>query len=121
MPDQAEVLKDDANPASEGRQRIARRIAQLLAEQLDPPARRPLGKVEKLEQRGFAGAGWAGEEIKAALAEAKVEIAQDFSASPVAQSYRIEFDDCSQPKPPSRLPYSPVGRACQASRIPVYR
>ena len=70
---------------------VARRFAQFLAEQLDAAARRPLGEIEQLEQRGLARARRAGEEIEAAAAQAEVEIAQHFGARAVAQADAIEF------------------------------
>ena len=48
--DQPEVLEDDADAAAEGRQRLARRFAQLLAEQADAAARRALREIEQLEE-----------------------------------------------------------------------
>jgi hypothetical protein len=47
---EAEVLEHDANPATVGRERLARRFAQFLTEQLDPAAGRPLREVEQFEE-----------------------------------------------------------------------
>ena len=73
--------------------RLARRIGQFLAEQLDPAARRALREIEQLEKRRLAGARRAGEEIKAAAPEPKIEVAKHFGAGAVAQPDAIEFDD----------------------------
>src|SRR5690242_15764882 len=50
VPDQPEVLEDDSNASAKGRQGLAGRFGQFLAEQLDPPARRPLREVKQLQQ-----------------------------------------------------------------------
>jgi hypothetical protein len=102
VPDEAEVLEDDADPPAEAGQRVARRVRQLLAEQLDAAARRALRQVEELEQGCLAGARRAGEEIEAAAAQTKIEVAQNFGTRAVAQSYAIEFDDRRQRPIPSR-------------------
>ena len=96
MADQPEVLEDHADPAAEGGQRLARRVAQFLAEQADPAARRALGEVEQFEQRGLARARRAGEEIEAAAAQPEVEVAQHLGAGAVAQAHPVEFDDRRQ-------------------------
>ena len=78
------------------RQRVARRIGQLLAEQADAAARRALGEVQQLEQRGLARARRAGEEIEAARRQPEVEVAQHFGARAVAQADAVEFGNCRQ-------------------------
>ena len=91
MTDQAEVLEHDSNAAAILRKRLSRRFGELVAEQANPAARRPLRQVEQLEQRSLACSRWPGEEIEAALAEAEVEIAQDFRSRAVAQADAVEF------------------------------
>ena len=71
MADQAEILEHHPDPPTEARQRIARRIAEFLAEQADAPARRPLGQIKQLQQRRLARARRAGEKIKASVGERK--------------------------------------------------
>src|SRR5438046_2279102 len=94
-------------------QHLTRRLRQLLVEQANPPARRPLRKVEQLEKRSLTRAGWPGEEIEAAVVEPEVEVAQDLGPGSVPQPDAIELRDLRQlllPPPPP----------CQARRIPVY-
>jgi hypothetical protein len=55
-----------------------------------------LREIEKLQQRGLARARGAGEEVKAALAELEIEVAQDLGTGAVAQSYAVEFNDRGQ-------------------------
>ena len=50
MPDQPKVLKHHADPAAEGGKRIARSVAQFLAEQADPATGRALGQIQQFEQ-----------------------------------------------------------------------
>ena len=75
MRDQPEILEDDADPPAEAGQALARHGDDVLAEQADQPAARPLREIEQLEQRGLARARRAGEEIEAALAQRESEIA----------------------------------------------
>jgi hypothetical protein len=119
VPDQAEILEHDADPAAKGGKGLAWRLAQLLAEQADAPARRPLREIEKLQKRSFSGAGRAGQKIKSAAGELKVEVAQNLGSRAVAQADRVEFSNCWQlpSLPDSTLGYAP----CQAPSITVYR
>jgi hypothetical protein len=96
VPDQAEVLEDDADAPAILGQGFARRVAQLLPKQAETTAGRPLREVEELEQRRFPGTGRAGEEIEAPILEAEIEIAQNLSAGPVPQPNAIEFGDLCQ-------------------------
>ena len=54
MRDQAEILEDDADPPAEAGQALARHGDDVLAEQADQAAARPLGEVEQFQQRGLA-------------------------------------------------------------------
>ena len=121
MPDQAEILEDDADAPAKCGQRVARSLAQFLAEQLDPAAGRTLREVEQFEQRGLPGAGRSGEEIEPALREPEVEVAQDFGTRAVAQADAVEFDDGRQVPVPFHSPREAGASPCQAQRIPVYR
>ena len=96
MPDQPEILEDDADAAAVVGQRIARRIGHLLAEQSNPAAGRPLGEVEQLEERCLARTRRTGEEVEAAFGQPEIEVAQDFGARAVAQADAVEFRDRSQ-------------------------
>src|SRR6478735_12477266 len=103
MPDQPEVLEDNADAPAIWRQGFPRRVGQLVAEQLDAPARRPLCKIEELQERRFARARWAGEEIEAAGGQPEVQVTEHFRAGPVAKAYPVEFDDrCQLPQPLTR-------------------
>src|SRR5207237_1390600 len=92
--DQAEILEHHSDPPAERWKRVARRLAQLLAEQLDPPPRRPLGKVEQLQKRRLASTRRAGEEVEGAGAQAEIEVAEHFGTGAVAQANTVEFGDC---------------------------
>ena len=118
MPDQAEVLEHDADPAAEGRQRVARGLGQLLAEQAYASARRPLREVEQLEKRRLPRARRAGEEIESAVGEPEIEVAQHLGARAVAQADAVEFGNRRHWTPLTR----PHRKAtpCQAPSIPVY-
>src|SRR3954454_10083392 len=102
MTDQAEVLEHDSSAVAILRKRLSRRFGELVAEQANPAARRPLRQVEQLEQRSLACSRWPGEKIEAALAEAEVEIAQDFRSRAVAQADAVEFRNVWQCAFPSR-------------------
>jgi hypothetical protein len=96
MAEQAEVLEHNADAAPEDRERLSRRIAQLLAEQPDPAPRRPLREIEQLEQRGLARARRTGEEIEPAVVQPEVEIAQDLGPGSVPKPDAIEFRNLRQ-------------------------
>ena len=96
MADQAEILEHDPDAAAKLRQCIARRVAELFAEQADPAPRRPLRQIEQLEQRGFARARRAGEEIEAPAGQPELEVAQDLGARAKAQADAVEFGDFGQ-------------------------
>jgi hypothetical protein len=91
MADQAEVLEDDPDATPERRQVLARRFAQFLVEQFNPPSRWPLREVEELQQRSLSRARWPGEKIEGPLRQTKIEIAQHFRARSVTQAHTIEF------------------------------
>ena len=113
MPDQAEVLEHDPDAAAILRQRLTRRVGELVAEQANTAAGRPLRHIEQFEKRGLARAGRPREEIEATLAEAKVEVAQHFGARAVAQTDAVEFGDVRQCAFPS--PLEPKRRALPSS------
>jgi hypothetical protein len=120
MSDQSKILEDHADPSSEGRQYLAGSLAQLLAEQPNPPARRTLRKIQELEKRRFSGTRRTGEKIEASARKPEIEIAQHFCARAVAQADAIEFGNRWQlVRPPLQLGRDPV--PCQVSFIPVYR
>src|SRR6185503_15592598 len=85
-----------SDPAAEGGQRLARRFAQLFAEQPDSAPRRPLREVEELQKRRLSRARRSGEEIEAAIRQAEIEVAQNFGARAVAQADAVEFGNCWQ-------------------------
>jgi predicted Zn finger-like uncharacterized protein len=102
MPDQPEVLKHYPDPSAKLRERFAGRVGKLFAEEPDAATRRPLSKVQQLEQRRLSGTRSARQEIKASVRERKVEVAQDFRTRAVTQAHAVEFGDCSQMISPSR-------------------
>ena len=108
--DQPEVLENDADPPAEGGKQLARGVAELLVEQADAPARRPLGEVEQFQQRRLARARRPGEEIEAAAREPEIEVAQHFGIGAVAQPDAIEFDYGRQLAPPMSLKLVACGR-----------
>ena len=96
MPNEAEVLKHDADAAAILRECLARRFSELAAEEANPTARRPLRQIEQLQERRLSRSGRAGEEIEAALPQAEIEVAQHFCASAVAQADAVEFGNVGQ-------------------------
>jgi len=116
--DQSEVLEHDADAAAEIGQDLARSVAELLAEDADSAARRPLGEVKQLEQRGLPSTRGPREEVKPAVGEPEVEVAQHLGPRAVAQANAVEFRDLRQLLSlPAHL-QDPL--PCQAMRIPVY-
>ena len=93
--DEAEILEDDADPAAEAGQALPRHGDDVLAEQFDQAAARPLGEVEQFEQRGLAGARRAGEEVEAAVAQREAEVRQRLRPRAVAQADIVELDDAA--------------------------
>ena len=110
MRDQPEILEDDADPAAKAGQAAARHGDDVLAEQADQPTARPQGEIEQLQQRGLAGAGGAGEEVEAAVAQRESEIGQRFGAGAVAQPDIFELDDRSRAQ--CRLPGTSEALVC---------
>ncbi len=82
--DQAKVLEYHADPAPIRRHRVPRSLAQFLAKQGHSPARRALSEVKQLQERGLACTGRAGQEIKAALVQPEVKVAQHLGTCAVA-------------------------------------
>jgi hypothetical protein len=121
MADQPEILENHADPAPERRQRFSFRIAQFFAEQPDSPARRPLRKVEQLEQGRLPRTRRPGQEIEAAVVEPEIQVAQHFSARAVAQADAVEFGNRWQFAFPPQSGSAASRRACQGLSIPVYR
>ena len=72
MIEQAEILEHHADTAAQARKVGALGGRQIVAEQGDQPARRRLGQIDQLQQRGFAGAGQAGQEGEGAGSSTKV-------------------------------------------------
>src|SRR6476469_7098644 len=96
MADQAEVLEHDPDAAAKAGQRVALGVAQFLVEQADPAARRALGQIKQLEQRGLARAGRAGEEVETAAGQPEIEVAKHLAPRPVAQADPVEFGNRRQ-------------------------
>ena len=91
MANQAEVLEHHADAPAKWRERLSRRLAQLLSEQFDAAARRTLCKIEQLQQRGLSCARWAGEKIEGAGAKPEIEIPKNFGARSVSKAHAVEF------------------------------
>ncbi len=90
---QAELLKHHPDAAPQLRQGAARRGRQGLAEQIDQPARGPLGHVDQLEQRALARAGRAGEEMERARLQVERDVAQGFGRAAIAHAHPGEAED----------------------------
>ena len=57
------------------------------------PARRALGQIEQLEQRGLARAAGPGEEIETARIQRERHVAQHLAVRAIAQADIVELDD----------------------------
>ena len=95
MGDEPEILEDDADPPPEAGQALPRHGDDVLAEQFDQAAARPLGEVEELEERGLARARRAGEEVEAAVAQREAEVRQRLRSRAIAQPDIVELDDAA--------------------------
>src|SRR5947209_3462375 len=84
MIEQAEILEDDADAAPEPGDRVLVERGRLFAEQADQSARRLQRQENELQQRRLAGAGGAGQELKALRLDVEAEIVEDLVAHPVA-------------------------------------
>ena len=111
VPDESEILENDADTAAERGQGLARCLAQLFAEKANSTPCRTLGEVEQLEERRLSSARRTGEEIEARAREAEIEIAKHFGACAVAQADAVEFGDCWQ------LAVPPLGTKYKAPRL----
>lgn len=101
VPDEAEILEDNADTAAIIRQDVPWCIAEILAEQPDPAAGGAASEIEKLQERRLSRTGRSGEEIEAAFGQPEIEVAQDLGSSAVTQTHAVEFDDRRQkPAPP---------------------
>ena len=90
MVEQAELLEDHADAAAERRKALAVELGHVLAEEADRAAAGALGQEEKPEQRGLAGARWAGEKGKLPHIHAEVHILEDFRPVTITQAHILK-------------------------------
>ena len=90
--DEAEILKDDPHPASQGRMGGAVGRGDVGVEQADDAARRRFGQIDDLQQGCLAGAADPGQKIEAAGVEPQGNIAQDFGIGTVMLADLLQSD-----------------------------
>ncbi len=86
MIEQAKILQHDADPLAQIGDVVLGQQRDVMAEQIDQPARWPQRQEQEPEQRGLAGAGWTGEELEGMGGDQEIKVAQNLRAKPVAQS-----------------------------------
>ena len=92
MIEQAKVLQHDADTRAQIGNRVLAEQRDVVTEQVDQSARRPQRQKQQPQQRGFPGAGRAGEELEGMGGNLETEVAQNLRAEPVAQTYIFEPD-----------------------------
>jgi hypothetical protein len=95
--DQAEILEHHPDAAAHGRVVRALEDRDVAAEQLDPAGRRAQAEVDQLEQRGFAGAARAHEEVERARRQCEGDAAQHFRPSGIADGDAVETNSLFGP------------------------
>ena len=105
MIEQAEVLKHHADTAAQGGQLPALRGRDVAIEQGDQSSRRPVGEIEQLEQRRFAGAAGAGQIMKRPGLEGKTYVVQHFGPRVVAHAHILETNQTGFPSPMFRVDF----------------
>jgi hypothetical protein len=101
--DQPKVLENNADPAPEAGEALARHGDDIFAEQPDEAPARPLRQIKEPQQRGLAGPRRPGKEVEASLAKRKAEVRKRFRAGAVSQADVFELDDVAA-RDQSRLP-----------------
>ncbi|MGY4463711.1 phosphoserine phosphatase [Bradyrhizobium sp. LB13.1] len=86
MVEQAEILEHDADALAQIRDLVLAELRDVVAEQIDEAARRSMREEQQAQQRGFAGAGRAGEKLKGMRRDMEAEVAQDLGPQAVTQS-----------------------------------
>ncbi|KAH2824480.1 hypothetical protein KXV85_000749, partial [Aspergillus fumigatus] len=84
--EQPEILQHDADAPSQIGDLVLAELGDVMAEQIDQAAGRPVGEEQQAQQRGLAGAGRAGEELEGMRRDLEVEVAQDLRPQTVTQS-----------------------------------
>ena len=90
--EQAEILKNDPNAASEPRAPLGRKLPDILPKNENEPPGRPERHEEKAQKRGFPSSRRSGQKMKGPGKHVEGDIAQDFRARAVAQSDIVKAD-----------------------------
>jgi hypothetical protein len=88
--EQAEILKHNADPAAQCRQRILVERRNIVTELGDQPPGRLQREKQQLEQRRLARPRWPGQELERMRLDAEREVAQDLRPQAIAQPYILE-------------------------------
>jgi len=107
---EAEILKNDANPPTKPGHTRPRQGDDIFTKQADQPAAWPLREIEQLQKRCLSGTRWTGEKGKGACRQAEADIGKRLRAGTVAQTHIFELHDAchrardtlSQKQPRSR-------------------
>jgi hypothetical protein len=89
---QPEILEDDADPAAQQRQFVARDHGDVAVEHANQSACRFERHEQQAHQRGLARTRRSGQELKRFLRDVKAEIAQDLGSHAIAQPDIFEMD-----------------------------